>query len=92
MPQPAEAPQRTEASRPSDSEWSDTDPAINLEHVFEGQQSVVIATGGFARLFEREALFDAVVHDLVLLGLERALSLNRAAGASKSSTAADAAT
>jgi hypothetical protein len=40
-------PPRTEASRPvpqgapaavpSDEEWSDTDPAINLAHVFEGQ-------------------------------------------------------
>lgn len=37
VPQSAEAPQRTEASRPADSEWSDTDPAVNLEHVFEGQ-------------------------------------------------------
>jgi hypothetical protein len=32
------APQRTEASRPvPHEEWSDTDPAINLEHVFEGE-------------------------------------------------------
>ena len=37
-------PQRTEAPLPvpqgapsTDQEWSDTDPAINLEHVFEGQ-------------------------------------------------------
>lgn len=45
---PVEAPRRTEASRPVaqgapasapalGSEWSDTEPAINLEHVFEGQ-------------------------------------------------------
>ena len=33
----AEAPPRSEASRPLDSEWSGTDPAINLEHVFAGQ-------------------------------------------------------
>jgi hypothetical protein len=37
------APQRTEAPRPApqqaplSEEWSDTEPAINLEHVFEGQ-------------------------------------------------------
>jgi type III pantothenate kinase len=61
------------------------------ERVFEGQESVVIATGGFARLFEREALFDVVIHDLVLLGLERALSLNRAPGTPKSATAGEAA-
>jgi type III pantothenate kinase len=37
---------------------------------------VVIGTGGFARLFERETMFDALIPDLVLLGLERALAMN----------------
>lgn len=40
VPEQVDAPARIEASRPSshqDSEWSDTDPAVNLEHVFEGQ-------------------------------------------------------
>lgn len=37
---------------------------------------VVVGTGGFSRLFEHEGLFDALVPDLVLLGLEHALSLN----------------
>jgi type III pantothenate kinase len=46
---------------------------------FEGRPATVIATGGFSRLFERDGLFDAVVPDLVLLGLERALALNSAA-------------
>jgi type III pantothenate kinase len=46
------------------------------EQVFPGQRALVVATGGFARLFEREHLFDVVNHDLVLVGLERALSLN----------------
>jgi len=41
-----------------------------------GEPAVVIGTGGFSRLFEREGLFDAVLPDLVLVGLERALSLN----------------
>lgn len=49
------------------------------EQVFPEQQALVVATGGFARLFEREHLFDVVNHDLVLVGLERALSLNSGA-------------
>lgn len=36
----------------------------------------VLATGGFAGLFEKENLFDAVVPDLVLKGLNLALRLN----------------
>jgi len=48
---------------------------------FLGEPTVVIGTGGFSRLFEREQVFDAVLPDLVLVGLERALSLN--AGASR---------
>jgi type III pantothenate kinase len=37
---------------------------------------MVIATGGFSHLFDREALFDAVVPDLILVGLLEALRLN----------------
>ena len=43
---------------------------------FASESSVVIGTGGFARLFERERLFDVLIPDLVLLGLERALDMN----------------
>jgi type III pantothenate kinase len=43
---------------------------------FRGEPAVVIGTGGFSRLFERERLFDAVLPDLILVGLERALGLN----------------
>jgi type III pantothenate kinase len=46
------------------------------QRVLEGQPAIVIATGGFCRLFEREQLFDVVLPDLVLVGLERALALN----------------
>jgi len=46
------------------------------QDVFEGQPALVIATGGFSRLFESEQLFDVMLPDLVLIGLERALSLN----------------
>ena len=37
---------------------------------------LTIAAGGFARLFERDGLFDVLVPDLVLVGLKRALALN----------------
>jgi type III pantothenate kinase len=43
---------------------------------FGNKSVVVIGTGGFARLFEREKMFDALIPDLVLMGLERALELN----------------
>ncbi len=43
---------------------------------FANESSVVIGTGGFARLFEHEKLFDVLIPDLVLLGLERALDMN----------------
>lgn len=46
------------------------------EQVFQGEPAVVIATGGFSRLFEHENVFDALLPDLILIGLERALSLN----------------
>jgi len=40
----------------------------------------VIGTGGFARLFETEKLFDEIVPELVLLGLKHADDLNRDVG------------
>jgi len=43
---------------------------------FGAESTVVIGTGGFARLFEREKMFDVLVPDLVLLGLQRALEMN----------------
>ena len=46
------------------------------EQAFRNEQVVVVGTGGFSRLFEREGLFDAVLPDLILVGLERALLLN----------------
>jgi type III pantothenate kinase len=46
------------------------------ERTFPGDAVFTIATGGFSRLFERDALFDAVLPDLILHGLRRALSLN----------------
>jgi type III pantothenate kinase len=46
------------------------------ERAFPDEPVVVIGTGGFSRLFERERLFDTLLPDLILIGLERALQLN----------------
>ncbi len=44
---------------------------------FSGQRPQVIGTGGFARMFEAESLFDEIVPELVLFGLKHAEQLNR---------------
>jgi type III pantothenate kinase len=44
--------------------------------VFSGREVTVIGTGGFARLFERERVFDAHVPELILTGLNLALKMN----------------
>jgi type III pantothenate kinase len=46
------------------------------EEAFRAEPTIVIGTGGFSRLFEHEKVFDFLLPDLVLVGLERALSLN----------------
>ena len=46
------------------------------QRTFPNQPVLVVATGGFSRLFERERIFDVVLPDLVLVGLHHALSLN----------------
>jgi len=46
---------------------------------FGGERPRVIGTGGFARLFAAEELFDEVVPELVLLGLREAVRLNASA-------------
>lgn len=43
---------------------------------FEDDPPVVIGTGGFAHLFDGIELFDAVVPDLILVGLREAVRLN----------------
>ncbi len=50
---------------------------------FAGARPRVVGTGGFARMFADEELFDEVVPELVLLGLKRAEEMNRDAGAAK---------
>ena len=46
------------------------------EEVFSDDRPLVIATGGFCHLFNREHLFDRVAPDLILTGLLEALRLN----------------
>lgn len=43
---------------------------------FGGAKPLVVGTGGFARMFDAERLFDEVVPELVLLGLRHAVRLN----------------
>ncbi|MGQ0429790.1 MAG: type III pantothenate kinase [Gammaproteobacteria bacterium] len=47
------------------------------EQYFAGSATVLVGTGGFARLFEDEGVFDALVPELVLIGLREALAMNR---------------
>ena len=43
---------------------------------FGGKDTLVIGTGGFSRMFENEKVFDALIPELVLLGLREALKMN----------------
>ncbi|SDR67228.1 type III pantothenate kinase [Opitutus sp. GAS368] len=52
---------------------------VSIE-AFNGRQPQVIGTGGFARMFLSENLFDEVVPELVLYGLRHAHTLNQTAG------------
>ena len=47
------------------------------EEEFAEEPPLVLATGGFAQLFNREKLFDEVVPDLILKGLREIVRLNR---------------
>ena len=50
--------------------------ALTIE-AYNGQPPQVIGTGGFARMFEAEDLFDEIVPELVLFGLKHAEQLNQ---------------
>lgn len=43
---------------------------------FSGEKPMIIGTGGFSSLFDKEKIFDAVVPDLVLKGLIHSLQMN----------------
>jgi type III pantothenate kinase len=60
------------------------------DQAFRSEPVVVIGTGGFSRLFERERLFDVLIPDLVLVGLDQALSLNKDASRPWTAPATDA--
>jgi len=47
------------------------------EEVFAGERAMVIGTGGNARFFRDEGVFDVLVPDLVFHGLVQAVKLNR---------------
>ncbi len=47
------------------------------QEAFQDDPPIVIATGGFAQLFHREKLFDHVLSDLILTGLQEIVRLNR---------------
>jgi type III pantothenate kinase len=49
---------------------------IKKESFKKQDNTLVIGTGGFSRLFEKERAFDAVIPELILLGLHRALKMN----------------
>lgn len=45
--------------------------------VFAGRKPYIIGTGGFSRIFEDTKIFDEVCPELVLLGIKKALELNK---------------
>lgn len=46
------------------------------QEVFPNEEVFVIGTGGFAQLFKDKGIFDVILPDLVLQGLQRAYELN----------------
>ena len=50
------------------------------EESFKDDLPIVLATGGFSRLFENANLFDEIIPNLVLQGLLEALKMNREKG------------
>jgi len=51
--------------------------SVLMIEAFNGTRPHVIGTGGFARMFESESLFDEIVPELVLYGLKHAEFINR---------------
>lgn len=48
------------------------------EECFKGEKPIIVGTGGFSSLFEKEKIFDAIIPDLVLKGLLYSIQLNPA--------------
>ncbi|MCX7978141.1 MAG: type III pantothenate kinase [Bdellovibrionaceae bacterium] len=53
---------------------------------FAGKKPLIIGTGGFSHLFEKEKIFDRIIPDLVLKGILLALSMNTHAERSDNAT------
>lgn len=49
-----------------------------VKECFAGSDALIIGTGGFASLFDKEKIFDAIIPDLVLKGNLIALQMNNA--------------
>jgi type III pantothenate kinase len=47
------------------------------EEAFAGQEALVLATGGFASLFDKQGIYNHLIPDLVLQGIRIAAVLNR---------------
>ncbi len=61
--------------------WSNVFAAKSIgaeitKNVFKGEKTLLIGTGGFSNLFQKEKVFDHVMPDLVLSGLIKALEMN----------------
>ncbi len=46
------------------------------ESTFADQDTVILATGGFASLFDKQGIYDHLIPDLVLQGIRLASELN----------------
>lgn len=49
---------------------------IYQKNVFRGEKPLIIATGGFAKIFAQYSLFDHIVPELVLTGVKCAIDMN----------------
>lgn len=49
---------------------------VYQKNIFDGEKPLVIGTGGFSKVFADYKLFDKIVPELVLLGVNQALKLN----------------
>lgn len=47
------------------------------KNIFKGEKPYIIGTGGFSRIFEEYNLFNEISPELVLLGVKKALELNK---------------
>lgn len=50
---------------------------IYQKNIFKGEKPLIVGTGGFSKVFSEYSLFDKIVPELVLLGVNRAIELNK---------------